>query len=390
MMLDWLTVFAIVVGHLSLFVLSLNLSHSTNLPEKWLTIENLVLLVATLVALPFLVLMGPWTAWVWPARAYALLCLGVTLLGIPAATLLRLCRRQPDCVRVRRTEVDLGDESLVGEGKHRGLLLLPGNHALRLERVESEIRLGSLPDAFDGLSVVHLTDTHFAHCYQRRYFERVAEEASRWEADLVVFTGDLLDDPATLDWVEPVFSRLRGRLGQFAIRGNHDHRLRPGRARRALRKAGFEDLEGRWERIDLGEKVLAIGGTSAPWGPALDWNSPTATEADFRLLLTHSPDQFPVAARHKVELTLAGHNHGGQIRFPILGPILMPSRYSRHFDRGFFQSGASLMYVSQGIGGKHPIRYGCTPEVTRFLLRSTQLSPAQLENAGASLGHRLG
>jgi len=60
---------------------------------------------------------------------------------------------------------------------------------------------------------------------------------------------------------------------------------------------------------------------------------------------------------------------------PGFGPILMPSRYSRHYDRGFFRSGNSVLYVSQGVGGKHPIRFGCHPEITRFTLRAVHQPP---------------
>ena len=59
---------------------------------------------------------------------------------------------------------------------------------------------------------------------------------------------------------------------------------------------------------------------------------------------------------------LAGHNHGGQIRLPLIGGFFMPSVYSRRFDRGFFRRGPTLMYASEGIAGMHPIRYGCPPE----------------------------
>jgi predicted MPP superfamily phosphohydrolase len=98
-------------------------------------------------------------------------------------------------------------------------------------------------------------------------------------------------------------------------------------------------------------------------------------EADFRLLLSHSPDQFPRAARWGVDLVLSGHNHAGQIRLPLVGPVFVPSLYSRRFDRGFFRSGRTLLHVSQGVAGQHPIRYGgCLPEVTRLVLRAATAS----------------
>ena len=65
----------------------------------------------------------------------------------------------------------------------------------------------------------------------------------------------------------------------------------------------------------------------------------------------------------------SGHNHGGQIRLPLVGAVFMPSRYSRRFDRGFFRAGRTLLYVNEGIAGKHPVRYGCPPEISRFVLR---------------------
>jgi predicted MPP superfamily phosphohydrolase len=267
------------------------------------------------------------------------------------------------------------------------MLRLPGNESLRIRRVESELVLPGLPTELDGLTIVQVTDLHFSHRYQRAYFDAVAEEAGRWESDLVVFSGDLIDDVSTMDWVEPVMGRLRGRLGQFAILGNHDYSLRPGRTRRALGKAGFTDLEGRWTTLEIEGVTLALGGTSTPWGPALDLTDPVAGRADFRVVISHSPDQFPRAASRGVELMLAGHNHGGQIRLPVIGPILMPSRYSRRFDRGYFRSGRSLLYVSQGVGGKHPIRYGCTPEITRFTLRSVETAsrPRSSERERAGL-----
>ena len=80
----------------------------------------------------------------------------------------------------------------------------------------------------------------------------------------------------------------------------------------------------------------------------------TIPPAEFRLLLSHCPDQFYRAAGWGMDLVLSGHNHGGQIRLPAVGPVFMPSRYSRRFDRGFFRRGRTLMYVTEGIAGTHP------------------------------------
>jgi predicted MPP superfamily phosphohydrolase len=233
------------------------------------------------------------------------------------------------------------------------------------------------------MSLVHLTDLHLARCFRRRFFEAVAEEAAGWEADLVAFTGDLLDDDAALDWIVPVLSRVRGRLGSFAILGNHDCKHQPRQIRRAVTEAGYTDLDGRWTRLEIEGANLAIGGTSYPWGPALDPRG--MPEADFRLLLSHTPDRFLAASRWGMDLVVSGHNHAGQIRLPIVGPVFMPSLYSRHFDRGFFRSGRTLLYVSQGIAGKHPVRYGgCFPELTRLVLRVARPGGSERPSARAT------
>ncbi|WP_435017258.1 metallophosphoesterase [Tundrisphaera sp. TA3] len=382
---SWPALIALAVGHVALFVVVLNVVHATSMPERRLNVINLIWLALLLGGLAGLLFGGPWTAWPLPGRVYAIACLVMTLGVLPLVTAIRALRRPPAGIAVRGEDLDLGSGpgavDAIGDGHHNWLLRLPGNHALRLRKLECDLTLPGLPRAFDGLAIVHLTDLHFARCYRREFFEAVADEAARWDADLIAFTGDLLDDPETYVWTEPVMGRLRGRLGQFSILGNHDHLLRPGRARRCLRKAGFTDLEGRWERIEIDGASLIIGGTSAPWGTRIDFQN--LPEADFRLLLSHSPDQFPAAASGGVDLVLAGHNHGGQVRIPGFGPLLMPSRYCRHFDRGFFRQGRSTLYVSQGIGGKHPIRYGCTPEITRFTLRAAPAPASHLKPAAS-------
>ncbi len=371
----WLV--AAAFGHLVLSIVCVNVLHGLGIRLKGPVMDLASLALLGFAGLGFVAILGvgwfshPWPTWL---VAYAIPCAWITLVAVPAVTIQRALRGPPPGTSLEVTEVrdvaaELGREALVGEAPLNWLLKLPGNESLTFAKVEAEVAIPGLPDALDGLTILHLTDFHFNHRYRRAFFDAALGTAAHWESDLVVFTGDLIDDESTTDWIGPLFSTLRGRLGQFAILGNHDYSHGPDAVTQALREAGFDEIEGAWRRVDRGGAVMGIGGTSSPWGPVLHLDECPA-DADFRLVLSHSPDQFPRLSRAGVNLVLSGHNHGGQVRIPGFGPILMPSRYSRRYDRGVFARGRSRMYVSQGLGGKHPIRFGgCTPELTRLTLR---------------------
>jgi predicted MPP superfamily phosphohydrolase len=362
------------LGHLYHFVLAVNISSGLGLRESRADRIRAGLfagLFASAALLLWCHWQSPWWTWAWPARAYALLCLVSGSLTWPLLSLRIGMRRRPAGVAGQSELLDLRDDSgasaLIGRGRHRWQLRLPGNEAFLLRKREWELSFPELPEALDGLSIVHLTDLHLAPCYDRAYFDRVVAACQSWPADLVVITGDLIDDDSVLPWVSRVLDPLEARLGKYAILGNHDVEHQPQRIIDELAAAGFESLEARWITIDEQGTRLAIGGSSEPWGNALDPG--TIPPGEFRLLLSHSPDLFYRAQCWGVDLMLCGHNHGGQVRLPAVGPVFMPSLYSRRFDRGFFRGGSTLMYVSEGIGGKQPYRYGCTPEVCRFVLR---------------------
>ncbi len=378
MLLHALLLAAIALGHASLVILAVNVIHGLGLAFKRIEGVSVVALaiggIATLAGLWWMAGQG-WAAWPWPLKVYSGVCLLVGLVGLPVSTILLRFRRLPRGVWTEAQAAESLEaagtegESLVGDGPRSFLLRLPGNESLRLLVREARVTIPGLPPGLDGLRLVQVTDLHMAPCYDRRYFEVVADEVGRLEPDLVACTGDVVEHPSAIDWVEPIFGRMRGRLGQVAILGNHDLHFDEGEIRRALARAGFDDVDGRWTQFQVEGASLAVGGTSAPWGPCLALDD--RPEADFALLLSHTPDQFPHASRSGlIDLMLCGHNHAGQIRLPLLGPIVMPSVYSRRYDRGFFRQGRTLMYVGQGIGGKHPVRYNCPPEITRIVLHA--------------------
>ena len=79
----------------------------------------------------------------------------------------------------------------------------------------------------DGLKIVQLTDLHLAPCFGPAYFERVIDACRGWDADLVVLTGDVVEDDAAIAWIEPLLAPLQARLGKLAILGNHDEDHQP-------------------------------------------------------------------------------------------------------------------------------------------------------------------
>jgi uncharacterized protein len=375
----WLAVLALVVppalGHLYHFVLIINVGSSLGLREPLMDKMRSLLFAGLLISSALLLWMhlnAPWWSWGWPLWSYAVLCVVSGTLILPLNSQLIVRRRRPAGISGSSVTLDLaqqaGADALIGAGRDSWLLRLPRNQSFRLQFREWDLSIADLPEPLEGLRIVQISDLHFAPCFERRFFEAVVDACQGWSADLVVMTGDLVENDETVRWVEPLLSPLEARLGKFAILGNHDKEHQPRTIGLELECAGFEMLEGRWTTLDLEGAGLAIGGTSAPWGPAL--TAGDVPPADFRILLSHSPDLFYKAQRWGINLMLSGHNHGGQIRFPFVGPVFMPSRYSRRFDRGFFRQNGTLLYVNEGVGGKHPVRYGCPPEVSRLVLRA--------------------
>ncbi len=363
------------LGHLSHFVLIINIASGLGYREAWMDRVRFWLFVALWLSSGFLLwkhLKDPFWTWPWPLMSYAILCLvSGTLVG-PLASLYLWLRKPPAGIAGSSQKIDLtlsnGTAGLIGGGRSSWLLRLPGHDSFRLFKRDWEVTIPGLPASLEGLQIVQLSDFHFARCFERHFFELVADACGGWNADVLVVTGDIVEHDDTIEWIEPVLGRLKARLGKYAVLGNHDEQHQPQEVVRELSRAGFDVLEGRWTTLAIRESSIAIGGTDFPWGPAID--PLEIPPADLRILLSHSPDLFYKAQDWGVELMFSGHNHGGQIRIPFVGPVFMPSRYSRRFDRGFFRANGTLLYVNEGIAGKHPVRYGCHPEITRFVLRT--------------------
>ncbi len=383
----WLVALLVCIGHVSLHVEALNwfLGLPTSQPfAKKVRKADTVLLFAGLGLAVWMALVGKtnfvnvWPSWVWSLFVvYGYLCVGFALFVTPV-TLVRYWMRgqSPALVSNHSEVVDFNKEtghSLYGAGNHKTLALLPGNQICTVEYNEKYLRLPNLPEAFDGLTLLHLTDLHFHGVPAREFYESAIQRCvEKWQPDLVAVTGDIVDSKEHHAWIEPVFARLSWNAAGFAIVGNHDQLYDPDGVRQQFERLGYGVLGNSWQQIEIRGEPMIVIGHEGPWfRPAADLSR--CPEEPFRLCLSHTPDNIFWAKERQIDLVLSGHNHGGQIRFPVFGSMYVPSRYSRRYDCGTFQEGKTVIHVSRGISGQYPLRWNCRPEITLLVLQRAEI-----------------
>jgi predicted MPP superfamily phosphohydrolase len=261
----------------------------------------------------------------------------------------------------------------VGHWTSRAAMRLPRNEICRLAVPTKTLRLASLPPKLDGLSIVHLSDLHFTGQLTRPYFDFVIDRANELAGDIVVVTGDIVDKQDCLDWIPETLGRLRAKHGIYFVLGNHDKRIADVPAlRKLLTQCGLVDVGGRAIAVEINGVEVHLAGNELPWFPlraAEDVFKPEARATSvFRVLLSHSPDQYLWARDHNYHLMLAGHCHGGQVSLPMIGPIVSPSHHGVKYASGLFFETPTLLHVSRGLSGTHPLRINCVPELAKLVL----------------------
>jgi predicted MPP superfamily phosphohydrolase len=309
-----------------------------------------------------------------PWLLYPLFCVVVSPL-IAKWLALKLFSRVPaQLISNDMTFYDLAQElgqSPIGSGETSLFFKLPGNQIFQLAVQKKTLRMPTLPRELDGLTIAHLSDLHMTGKIARAFYDAIVDHTNRLEPDLIVITGDIAENVMCLDWIVPVLSRLKAREGKYFILGNHEMKLPDvGAHRRLMEQAGFTDLGSKVLSIPLRGVEILLAGSEVPWfgtNPTLTPDSCLLTPV-FRLLLSHSPDQLPWAKLNNFDLMLAGHTHGGQIRLPLIGALIAPSKFGCRYAGGLYYEPPTLLHVSRGLCGDHPIRLNCPPELPLLTL----------------------
>ncbi len=252
-------------------------------------------------------------------------------------------------------------------------LRIPGNELMHLEANTKALWLDRIPESFVGMRIAHLSDIHLTGQLPEEFYRHAIQWLESQDVDLVCLTGDIIDKSIALPSLPVIFGNLNPGIPKVFVLGNHDRACGLDQTvREVMSGLGWIDVGREDRRLQTARGSLAILGNERPWfhrelSPGFSPEEPMTQE--FRLGISHSPDQLPWAKRLGVSLLLCGHTHGGQIRFPWIGPIIAPSKYGSRFASGVFYQSPTLMHVSRGMSGVHPIRLRCLPEVSVLELR---------------------
>ncbi len=256
-------------------------------------------------------------------------------------------------------------------GLMRGVLTLAGLHGrgrrnvLDIRRREHDVRLPHLPAAFEGFTLLQLSDLHLD--LGPGFVERLIASVQGLTHDVCVLTGDYRF--RTFGPYAPALdamAKLRPHLGErvYAVLGNHDTiRMVPG-----LEALGIEVLMNESVRLERrGETLLLAGIDDAHYFRTHDFHKAAADLGadDCAILLSHTPEPYRHAAHAGFALMLSGHTHGGQICLPGGVPILTDADAPRALARGPWRHQAMVGYTSVGCGASIvDVRLNCPPEVT--------------------------
>ncbi|MCK4856661.1 MAG: metallophosphoesterase [candidate division Zixibacteria bacterium] len=238
----------------------------------------------------------------------------------------------------------------------------------------------NLPANLEGFRILHLSDSHLGLYVDLGDLEALLLDAKNFRPDLVLFSGDIADDLELLPDAIKMIEELRPPYGVYCSMGNHDYYRGARRVIAAFAASSTPMLINSGVSLKVGTTALFIGGADDPISmrgsidqfmkDSIDQTFSHAAADSFKIIMSHRPTGFDYAASHGVELTVAGHTHGGQLGF--MGQPLFQRWGLERYIWGKFQRGKSQLYTSSGVGHWFPFRLGCPAEAPVLVLRKSR------------------
>jgi len=252
-----------------------------------------------------------------------------------------------------------------------------------------------LPESFDGLKIVQISDLHLGSFnYRYPILERAVRIINELDADIIVFTGDLVNNFAwELNGWEKVLNKISANKAKYAILGNHDYGDYSDWESDEEKGKKFEDIVLFYEKINVNlllneAEVLSESDQQIAIVGVENWGLPPFRQdgdlnkalkdvkgVQFKILLSHDPSHWDeeVIGKTDIALTLSGHTHGMQAGINIMGKQWSPIKYKYKRWAGLYKERSQYLYVNKGLGWLgFPGRLGMRPEITLIKLKKSK------------------
>lgn len=241
---------------------------------------------------------------------------------------------------------------------------------------EYSIELPNWPKQLNGLKIAVLSDFHVGSLHiGPEKLRTIVDETNMQNADLILLLGDYVSAGKQTCLVKPAtfvsqLSRLKAKLGVYAVLGNHDWWYNGVDVKSSLESANIKVLEDSTVMLQSNQTPFWLVGLKDLWTrkPNIESTLAPVNNSSPVIVMSHNPDVFP-AIPQRIALTIAGHTHGGQVSLPIVGPLIVPSDYGARYAKGVIIENDKHLFVSSGIGTSVlPIRFGVPPEISILTL----------------------
>lgn len=233
-----------------------------------------------------------------------------------------------------------------------------------------------VPRAFHNFKILQFSDTHLGFHYDLEQLEKLVRKINEEEPDLLLFTGDLVDEPQTYPFsprLVDVLKKLHASKGKYWIYGNHDHGgYGTEKIQQVMDASGFQLLQNEHRSIKNGNASFTLAGLDDVMlgKPDIARALYGADEELFTLLMVHEPDVADRFTDRAVDIQLSGHSHGGQVQLPLIGHLITPPYADKYVEGHYSITQTFDLYVSRGIGTTRlPYRFLCRPEYSVFQLK---------------------
>ena len=242
---------------------------------------------------------------------------------------------------------------------------------------EYRIKNKKIPDTFNGLKIIQLSDLHFGSTMFNEDVNKIKKLSNERKPDIVIFTGDLINKQYDLNSKEQeklikVLKGINASLGKYAILGDEDNE----KIATIFNQSNFTILRNEYDLIykDDNNPILLIGLTSIKKDQDIEkaysyFKEETHNSNIYTITMLHEPDVVDdIVDIHQTDLFLAGHSHNGNIRVPFIKYSLFKVENAKKYDQDYYKVRDSKLYISSGLGTPKGIRLFCRPSINFYRL----------------------